>query len=457
MEIKENKMGTMPIGKLLATMSGPAILSMLINSLYNIVDSIFVAQVGEKALTAVSLVFPVQMLLVAMGVGTGVGINSLIARRLGAKRFKEANDAASTGIKIGILNWVLFALFGLFLAEWFMQIFSSDQQIIDYGVDYLKIITIFSVFTMTGMITEKIFQSTGNMIVPMITMIIGAVVNIILDPILIFGWFGMPKLEVAGAAWATIIAQLVSCVVGLVILTKKQHAVEVNLFSKDFKLRTVKEIYGVGAPSIIMQALGSIMILGLNGILTSFSATAVAVLGVYGKLQSFIFMPAIGVNQGALPIMAYNYGAKDKNRMMKCYKLATLAAMVIMIVGLIIFQTMPHILLKMFNASDNMYELGIDALRSISWCFIPAAFSIVSAGLFQATGHGMLSMWGSMIRQFVGILPLAFIFGKLWGLRMVWFSFPMAEIIGTAYYILVLKYIYNKSFKNLGGTQDVKQ
>lgn len=455
MEVKENKMGTMPIGKLLATMSGPAILSMLINSLYNIVDSIFVAQVGEKALTAVSIVFPIQMLLVAMGVGTGVGINSLISRRLGAKRFDEANDAASCGIKLGVLNWVLFAVFGLFFSRTFMEVFSADATVIQYGVDYLQIITIFSVFTMTAMITEKIFQSTGNMIVPMITMIVGAVVNIALDPILIFGWLGMPKMGVAGAAAATVIAQAVGCILGLIILITKDHAVHVKVFSLDFKPRTVKEIYAVGAPSIIMQALGSVMLFGMNAILASFSGTAVAVLGVYGKLQSFVFMPSFGVNQGALPIMGYNYGAKNKERMMKCFKVATIAAIAIMTVGLVIFQTIPGVLLKMFNASENMYSIGIDALRSISWCFIPAGFGIVAAGLFQATGHGMMSMWGSMIRQFAGILPLAFIFGKIAGLKMVWMAFPMAEIIGVVYYALVLRYVYNKSFKNLGSENNV--
>lgn len=450
MEVRENKMGTMPIGKLLATMSGPAILSMLINSLYNIVDSIFVAQIGEKALTAVSIVFPIQALLVAMGVGTGVGLNSLISRRLGARRFQDADDAASCGIKLGVLNWLVFAIFGLFFSEAFMKIFSTDQTVIQYGVDYMQIITIFSVFTMTAMICEKIFQATGNMIVPMITLIVGAVTNIILDPILIFGWFGLPEMGVSGAAAATVIAQAIGCALGIFILIKKDHAVNVRVFSKDFKLRTIKDIYAVGAPSIVMQALGSVMLFGMNAILASFSGTAVAVLGVYGKLQSFVFMPAIGVNQGALPIMGYNYGAKNRERMMKCFKLAIIAAMSIMALGLLLFQFFPGLLLSMFNASDNMYTIGIDALRSISWCFIPAGFGIVAAGLFQATGHGMMSMWGSMIRQFVGILPLAFIFGKLFGLRMVWFAFPLAEIIGVAYYIIVLRYIYNKTFKNMG-------
>ncbi len=458
MEVKENKMGTMPIGKLLLTMSGPAIFSMLINALYNIIDSIFVAQVGEDALTAVSIAFPVQMLLIAMGVGTGVGINSLISRRLGAKRFEEANNAASTGIKLGILNWLIFAIFGIFFVEPFMKIFSSDANIIHCGVQYLSIVTIFSIFSMTGLLIEKIFQSTGNMIYPVTTMIVGAVVNTICDPILIFGLLGFPKMGVAGAAVATVFAQFVSCALGLFLLMTKEKNLDVKVFSLDIHLQTVKEIYAVGAPSIVMQAIGSFMLFGMNAILAAFSSTAVAVLGIYGKLQSFVFMPSIGVNQGALPVMGYNYGARNKERMMRTYKLATIAAMVIMAVGFVIFQAFPGILLKMFNAAPgtDMYKIGIDALRSISLCFIPAGFGIITAGLFQATGHGMMSMWGSLIRQFAGILPIAFIFGKLFGLRMVWFAFPLAEVIGVIYYSFMLKYIYNKTFKNMGCENDDK-
>ena len=458
MGVKENKMGTMPIGKLLLTMSGPAIFSMLINALYNIIDSIFVAQVGEEALTAVSIVFPIQMLLIAIGVGTGVGINSLISRRLGAKRFDEANNAASTGIKLGILNWLLFAIFGLFFTESFMRIFSGNGLIVEYGTQYLSIITILSVFSMTGLLIEKIFQATGNMIYPMVTMIVGAVVNTICDPILIFGLLGFPKMGVAGAAIATVFAQFVSCTLGLILLLTKEKLLDIKVFSLDIHWQTIKDIYAVGAPSIIMQAIGSFMLFGMNAILASFSSTAVAVLGIYGKLQSFVFMPCFGVNQGALPVMGYNYGARDKKRMMGMYKLATIVSICIMFVGLVIFQLFPGVLLKMFNAApgSDMYTMGIDALRSISLCFIPAGFGIITAGLFQATGHGMMSMWGSLIRQFAGILPIAFIFGKLFGLRMVWYSFPLAEVIGVIYYCLVLKYIYDKTFKNMGSDTNVK-
>lgn len=450
MDGQENKMGTMPIGKLLLTMSGPAIFSMLINSLYNIVDSIFVAQIGENALTAVSIVFPIQMLMIAMGVGTGVGINSLISRRLGAKRFEDANNAASSGIKLAVVNWLIFAIFGIFASRGFMEIFSNNKEIIDFGVDYLTIVTVCSIFVMTNLLIEKIFQSTGNMIYPMITIITGAVVNIIADPILIFGWFGLPKMGVAGAAIATVFSQFVGCAIGLFLLLTKDHAVEIKVFSFDIHWSTIKEIYAVGAPSIIMQALGSVMLFGMNAILAGFSSTAVAVLGVYGKLQSFVFMPSFGVNQGALPIMGYNYGARNKKRLLDTFKVATMAAIIIMTVGLIIFQTIPDLLLKLFNASPDMLAIGNDALKSISLCFIPAGFGIISAGLFQATGHGVMSMWGSILRQFAGILPLAFIFGKVFGLRAVWLSFPLAEIIGVVYYVIMLRYLYNNTFKKLG-------
>lgn len=449
MEKKENKMGTMPIGKLLVSMSGPAIISMLINSLYNIVDSIFVAQIGEDALTAVSIVFPIQMLIVSFAVGTGVGINSLISRRLGARMFEQADSAATDGIKLGFVNWILFAVIGIFFAEPFMRVFSTDETIISYGVSYLSIVTIFSLFVHIEIPIEKIFQATGNMIVPMIAIIVGAVSNIILDPILIFGWFGLPAMGIKGAAVATVMAQFICLAVSMCILIRGEH--QVNIHWKRLKVdwQIVKEIYAVGGPSIIMQALSSVMLFGMNAILASFSSTAVAVLGVYGKLQSFVFMPTFGINQGSLPIMGYNYGACRKKRMFRCFRMAMVAGMVIMTAGLIIFQVFPEQLLMLFNASDNMMEMGIRALRTISICFIPAAFGIITAGLFQATGHGMMSMWGSIIRQFAGTLPCAYLFGKIGGLEMVWFSFAAAEILGTIYYAVILKYVNDRSFKKM--------
>ena len=445
---KENKMGTMSMGKLLVTMSGPAIVSMLINALYNIVDSIFVAQIGEDALTAVSIVFPIQMLIICVAVGTGIGINSFMSRRLGAKQKEEAERAASNGVKLAVFNWIFFAIIGIFFAGPFVKMFSHDPNIVSYGTTYLTIIASFSLFLNTGIIVEKIFQATGNMIVPMITISISAITNIILDPILIFGLIGFPKLGIAGAAIATVFAQFVGMAIGLYILITKNHAIKFTLRGKiDFSI--IKEIYKVGFPSIVMQSLVSIMIFAMNGILISFSSTAVAVLGIYGKVQSFVFMPCFGVNQGALPIMGYNFGARDKKRMFACYKIGALMSIGIMFVGLLVFQLMPGMLLRMFNASPEMMEIGVPALRAISWCFVPAGFGIITAGLFQATGHGLMSMWGAIIRQFAGTIPFAYFFGKIYGLHMVWFAFAAAEILGTIYYLIVLKYINEKTFKKM--------
>ena len=449
MDSKTVRMGYMPVGRLLATMSGPAIFSMLINALYNIIDSIFVAQVGEDALTAVTIGGPIQFFMVSMGVGTGVGINSLISRRLGAKKFEDANNAANSGLKLAMFNWLIFLVFGIFFAKPFIEIFSNDPSIVKQGVSYLSIVTVISCFCMLELLLEKTFQATGNMVYPMITMIIGALVNTIVDPILIFGLLGAPKLGVTGAAISTVFAQFVSMSVGIYFIKRKNIGLKVNLLDLKIDFKIVKEIYKVGAPSIIMQSLSSVMLFGINIILAAFSSTAVAVMGIYGRLQMFIFMPVFGINQGALPIMGYNFGAKSKKRLMDTYKLANIGAFTIMGVGLLIMQIFPDLLLKMFNASPEMYEIGIKALRSISWCFLPAGYGIITAGMMQATGYGFSSMWGSIIRQFVGILPLAYIFGKIGGLDLVWWAFPSAEILGLLYYMMFMYILNKRAFSKL--------
>lgn len=449
MDSKTVRMGYMPVGRLLATMSGPAIFSMLINALYNIIDSIFVAQIGEDALTAVTIGGPIQFFMVSMGVGTGVGINSLISRRLGAKKFEDANNAANSGLKLAIFNWLIFVIFGIFFAKPFIEIFSNDPSIVKQGVSYLSIVTVISCFCMLELLLEKIFQATGNMVYPMITMITGALVNTMVDPILIFGLLGAPKLGVTGAAISTVFAQFVSMSVGIYFIKRKNIGLKVNLLDLKIDFKIVKEIYKVGAPSIIMQSLSSVMLFGINIILAAFSSTAVAVMGIYGRLQMFIFMPVFGINQGALPIMGYNFGAKSKKRLMDTYKLANIGAFTIMGVGLLIMQIFPDLLLKMFNASPEMYEIGIKALRSISWCFLPAGYGIITAGMMQATGYGFSSMWGSIIRQFVGILPLAYIFGKIGGLDLVWWAFPSAEILGLLYYMIFMYILNKRAFSKL--------
>lgn len=449
MDSKTVRMGYMPVGRLLATMSGPAIFSMLINALYNIIDSIFVAQIGEDALTAVTIGGPIQFFMVSMGVGTGVGINSLISRRLGAKKFEDANNAANSGLKLAMFNWLIFLVFGIFFAKPFIEIFSNDPSIVKQGVSYLSIVTVISCFCMLELLLEKTFQATGNMVYPMITMIIGALVNTIVDPILIFGLLGAPKLGVTGAAISTVFAQFVSMSVGIYFIKRKNIGLKVNLLDLKIDFKIVKEIYKVGAPSIIMQSLSSVMLFGINIILAAFSSTAVAVMGIYGRLQMFIFMPVFGINQGALPIMGYNFGAKSKKRLMDTYKLANIGAFTIMGVGLLIMQIFSDLLLKMFNASPEMYEIGIKALRSISWCFLPAGYGIITAGMMQATGYGFSSMWGSIIRQFVGILPLAYIFGKIGGLDLVWWAFPSAEILGLLYYMMFMYILNKRAFSKL--------
>lgn len=448
-QIHENKMGTMPVGKLIATMSWPAILSMLIQALYNIVDSIFVSMISEQALAAVTYINPIQMLLIAVGVGTGVGINSLISRRLGAQRFEEADMAASHGYRISFFNWIGFALVGLFFSGIYMSFFSNTPYIVENGAVYMRIITIGSVFVLVEVTTEKILQATGNMLFPMLCSIAGAVTNIILDPLLIFGVGPFPRMDVTGAAVATVIGQMVSMVLGQYLLFSKKHQVKVKV--RGFKMNSciVRDIYSVGLPAILMQAMMSVLQFGLNAILAGLSETAVAVNGVYGRLQSFIFMPVFGLNQGALPIMGYNYGARDKERLMKAFKVGFSIAFVIMAIGLILFQLFPHQFLSMFSASEAMYEIGVPAFHIISLCFLPASFGILASSFFQATGHGMMSLWASLIRQMIGILPLAWILAKIGGLAAVWYAFPLAEILGIVYAIIAMRYIYKKEIIGL--------
>ena len=448
MEADANKMGTAPVGRLLASMAWPAIVSMTILALYNIVDSIFVGMISKDALAAVSFANPLQMLMISVAVGSSVGVNSLIARRLGARRFEEANKAASTSIRIGVFNWLIFACVGLFVAKPFMGIYTSDETIYTYGVQYLQIVTIGSLFSMISVQLEKVLQATGNMIAPMVISMCGAVTNLILDPIFIFGLFGLPRMEVAGAALATITGQLVSVSVAFFIFFRKKRDVTITIRHFKVDWQVVKDIYAVGLPGMIMQSIGSFLIFFYNGIIAS-SATAVAVLGVYFKLQGFIFMPVFGLNQGAMPIMGYNFGAKNRKRLMDCYRKGLAAAVVILGLGLILFQTKPEMLLAMFSADAEMMEVGVPALRLISICFLPAAFGIMCSTLFQATGHGLYSMFASLLRQLFGVLPTAYFLYHTYGLNASWASFPLAEIIGTIYAVIMMVYLYKKEIKNL--------
>lgn len=448
--VKENKMGVLPVNKLLVTMSLPMMISMLVQALYNIVDSVFVARIEEKALTAVSLAFPIQTLMIAVGVGTAVGINALLSRFLGEKEFEKANTVAKNGIFLAVISYILFLCIGVFGVRIFYTSQTTDAVIINYGVEYLTIVCVASLGIFMQATFEKLLQSTGKTFYTMITQGTGAVINIILDPILIFGYFGMPKMGVAGAAVATVIGQCVAAV--LAIITNVKVNKEIHVGMKGFKPngRVIKQIYMIGIPSIIMQAIGSVMTYGMNRILITFTDTATAVFGVYFKLQSFVFMPVFGLNNGMVPIIAYNYGARSRERVVKTYKLAVCYAVVIMAVGTAIMQCIPDKLLLLFDASEHMLEIGVPALRIFSTCFIVAAFCIVTGSLFQALGYAWYSMINSICRQLVVLLPAAYLLALTGKLQNVWLAFPIAEVMSASVTLFFLVRIWKRVISRIG-------
>lgn len=446
---EQNKMGTMPVNRLLISMSLPMIISMLVQALYNIIDSVFVAQISEAALAAVSMAFPVQSLMIAVSTGTCVGVNALLSRSLGEGKSEEARLAAINGIFLAILGAAAFLLFGLFGAHTYFSSQTSDPLIIEYGTQYLEICTVFSFGIFGEIILERILQSTGRTIYNMYSQGAGAIINIVLDPIMIFGLFGCPAMGIRGAAAATVIGQIAAMFLALYFNLKKNHDVSIDMRSFRPDARIIRIIYSVGLPSIIMQSITSVMTYGMNLILISFSATAVTVLGIYFKLQSFIFMPIFGLNNGMIPIIAYNYGARSKKRIMDTAKLSIAIAIGIMLLGLTIFQIFTPQLLMLFNASDSLLEMGIPALRTISLSFLFAGYCIITGSVFQALGNGVYSLIISVARQLLCILPLAYIFSHAWGLHAVWFAFPMAEIISTLLTSILFKRIYNKKIKVL--------
>lgn len=444
---KENKMGVQPVNKLLLSMSLPIMVSMIIQALYNIVDSIFVSKISENAFTAVSLAFPVQNLMIALGAGTGVGINALLSKSLGEKNFERASKAARNGIFLTFINFIIFIVFGLFFTEMFFNSQSSNQEIIDYGVQYMKIITIFSIGIFGQLTGERLLQATGKTIYSMFTQGFGAIVNIILDPILIFGIGPFPKMGVAGAAAATVIGQIIAMLLGIYFNVAKNKEININMlgFRPDFKI--IKRIYAVGIPSIIMQSITSVMTFGMNKVLSNYSDTAQAVLGAYFKLQSFIFMPVFGLNNGLIPILSYNYGARKRKRMTSTIKYGVIYACTIMVAGIIIMQLIPDVLLTMFKASDTMLAMGSTAMRIISLSFIFAGFGIIVSSSLQALGHGVFSMFISIARQLVVLLPAALIIAKATNysnVDYVWWSFPIAEIASFLCSVIFLRIIYKK-------------
>ncbi len=443
-ESKQIRMGTKPMLPLVLSMALPAMMSMLVQALYNIVDSYFVAKVSEDALTAVSLVFPVQNLLIAIAIGTGVGLNSLISRRLGEGRFKDARSAATHGLLLAVFNWLFFALIGLFFSRAFLSLFIDKAAVVEMGTQYMSIVCIASLgLCMEGAI-EKTLQGTGNMIYPMLSQLIGAVTNIILDPIFIFGLFGVPKLGVAGAAIATVLGQSFAMLFLFYVLARKEKVLKISLKGFQFHGGMVKEIYAVGFPSIIMQSIGSVMTMGMNAILIKFTETAVAFFGVYFKLQSFVFMPVFGLNQGVMPVIGYNFGARKRKRVTSAVTVGCSIAVLIMAAGMVLFWAIPAELLGIFNASPTMLQIGVPALRTISLCFVPAALGIMFSTAFQALGHGFNSLLISVLRQLVVLLPAAFLLADI-GLDAVWFSFPLAECASFAASI----YLYWKLYREV--------
>ena len=438
---KENKMGSMPVGRLLATMSVPMMISMLVQALYNIVDSIFVSRVSENALTAVSMVFPIQSLMIAASVGLGVGVNALLSRSLGQKDYARVNKAASHGVVMLLAAYVVFLLVGLLAAEPFMRAQSNVPEIVEGGAVYLRICCVFSFGLFMQIASERLLTSTGLTFYSMTTQLLGAVLNIVLDPILIFGLLGMPRMGVAGAAAATVFGQIAAAVFGFWLNHRFNR--ELHLTFRGFRLdmHTVREILAVGVPSMVMQAIGSVMTFGMNLILVGFSSTAVAVFGVYFKLQSFVFMPVFGLNNGMVPIIAYNYGAKRKDRVLHTIFLSMAAAITIMVLGFAVVQVMPDRLLMLFEASETMLAIGVPALRAISWSFLFAGFCIVGSSVFQALGNGVYSMVMSIGRQLVVLLPSAWVLAKLGGLNAVWYSFMIAEVVSVFLCIYYLRRI----------------
>lgn len=447
--VKENKMGTMPINKLLISMSLPMIISMLVQALYNVVDSIFVSKISENALTAVSLAFPVQNFMIAVGVGTGVGINALLSRSLGEKKFEEANRAANNGIFLAVLSYFLFFIIGILFSKSFFQWQTDIKEIVDGGYTYLIICTTCSFGLYGQLVFEKLMQSTGKTLYSMMTQLTGAIINIILDPILIFGLFGFPKMGIAGAAIATVIGQTSGMSLGIYLNSTKNKEIQVKIKGFRPNLKTIKDIYSVGIPSIIMSSIGSVMTFGINKILLVFTSTATAVFGVYFKLQSFIFMPIFGINNGMVPIISYNYGAKHKDRLMETVKISIIYAIVIMIIGLCIFQIFTKELLGLFSASEEMINIGIPALRIISISFLFAGYCIVVGSMFQALGNGVMSLIVSIGRQLVVLLPVAYLLSKTNNLNAVWWAFPIAELASVFLSIIGFKYVYKKEILTL--------
>jgi len=452
-KIKENKLGVMPIPKLLLTMSLPAIFSMLVLSLYNIVDSLFVAKVSGLALDAVSFAFPLQQIMLAFSLGVGVGTSTIVARRLGEKNKADADTLAQTGFKMAILTTIFFMILGSFLPKLFMQIFTANEQIVNMGTQYLTICMVCCFGSMIEILFSKVLQATGNMIIPMLSQLLGAVINIIFDPIFIF----VCKLGIVGAGIATVLGQIISMIFVIVLASRRRHIIDMFFKNVKISFKKLKEIVRIGLPVMIMNAVSGIIVIIMNSIIIAYSTKAPSALGVYFKLQSFVFMPIFGLNQGALPIMSYNFGANQDKRYKQTFWLSIIVSLAIMAIGLVIFQLCPEWLIGLFENSTSEQEIleyaellkvGTVTLKVISWSFLFAAVNIIVTTGYQSIGYGITSLLMSLLRQVIFILPLAILFGKLWGLDVLWWSYPLSDIlvmlIFTPYYFFAVKKAFAK-------------
>lgn len=454
METKENKMGTMPVKKLILNMSLPMIISMMVQALYNVVDSIFVAQLSEEALTAVTLVFPMQNFIIALATGTGVGFNVLLSQGLGEKNYEKSDSAANAGVFLVLINTIIFVLIGLFGAVPFITSQTNDAAIQADAIIYLQIISFLSTGSFLQITGERLLQATGRTMLSMISQIVGAVANIILDPIMIFGLFGCPKLGVAGAAYATVIGQFIAAAVGLFLNVKYNK--EIHLSIKQIlrpRMRIIKPIYFIAIPSILMVSIGSVMTYAMNIILIAFSTTAAAVFGVYFKLQSFFFLPVFGLNNGLIPVLSYNYGAMNKKRIDEALRFSLALAFGIMLAGTLLLEAVPGVLLGMFNAADDMKSMGIIALRTIAIHFPLAAIGIVLSSVFQAFAQSIYSLIISVMRQLVVLIPAAWLLAQTGDVNNVWWSFFIAEIISLITSIYFFKKVYNSTISPLEAMQ----
>ena len=432
----------MEIKKLIMTMSLPIMISMLVQALYNIVDSMFVARVSDNALAAVSLCYPIQMIIVAVACGTAVGLNALLSRYLGQKKPKEANQVALHGILLAIVNWLIFAIIGIFFSEAFLRLFSTDQEIVAMGISYMKICTIFSFGVFMQITYERIMQSTGNTVYNMIIQGVGALVNIMLDPIFIFGMLGLPAMGVTGAAIATVIGQIVAMLLGIIITQTKIKEVQIHLREFHLELRMIKDMYRIAIPAILMQSIMSFMTVFMNMILVTFSELAVSAFSIYFKLQQFVFMAVNGMNNALIPIISYNFGAKKKQRILDSIHFSLIVACVIMIAGTIIFQCFPQQLMYLFDANEEMMNIGVPALRIISLSFIFAGISLVLSAVFQSVDHANKSLMITLLRQMVLLLPIVYLLANQFGLNALWWAFPITEAA-----VSILAYIYLKIVK----------